>query len=1121
MIQTKYGLDQTLVNGVFYENIYRNDLGFPSFPNDEFNKGYIVFHNRRYDNLLLKYNVFNQNLVVQESKYEKNGIVYIPPVDFISEFSLEGMVFRKYQFQDSVPGFYQEVFTGNIKCLYTWEKSRKESDHKGSFMAHEYFEAKRKTFLVINDTLHQYRSKASFINLFPIQYKKNISFFIKEKGIKFRKSPDEKIAELAAYCENLLFQTNSKAMVDSIKNEPDIIIGKSFEKFTTSLESNTSYHFFYEPEWVKDILVDTSFSGSDLQNLLSEILKSSRLNFYIDQDNNVIIYPGKAITEEIPEFIEYNTLSSTKDTNSITYLTSTERKYRESQKVAELELVVVGDKNLINKSKTNIVSGRITDQSTGEPLLGATVFVKELGKGTATDLDGYFNMVLPAGRHLLVANYVSQKEKRFYLEVYSDGSISIPLEKELIDINEVQITADRHDNVKGLQMGYEQISIKTMKEIPSVLGEKDILKVALMLPGVQSAGEGSSGLNVRGGTADQNLFYINKMPVYNSSHLFGFFTAINPDIVSDFALYKSAVPSKFGGRVSSVFDVSTRQGNKKEFFGQGGISPISAHTAIEGPIIKDKSSIVLSARASYSDWILSRLNDINLQQSKAAFHDIAGTINTEINDKNILRLFAYNSYDQFSLATTDDYNYSTTGGVVNLKHFFSSSLNGDFAAVFSQYGFNHTSKSNPSEAYRQNYLIKHTEFKADFVKLTGINHRILFGASGILYNLDRGKILPYGDESTRIPIDLNVEKGVESAVYLSDEFTILSRLKMDIGLRYSYYTFLGPDEVYEYFPDSPIDKDNIKEIHSFNNSEIVKSYHGPEPRVALNYILGSNSSVKASYNRIRQYIFMLSNTIAISPTDQWKLTDYHMTPPVTDQLSVGYYHNFPEKGITSSIELYNKWTKNIVEYKDGVDFLSGDPTEWLLVQGKQDSYGAEFMLKKNTGNLSGWINYTYSRSFIQVASSIPTEQVNSGKKYPSNFDRPHSLNVVTSLRRNRRLSFSANLVYSTGRPITYPIAVFPSEGHQHIHYSERNAYRIPDYFRIDFSMNLEGNLLSKKWLHSYWMFSIYNLTGRRNAYSVYYEANNKGVFNAYKLSIFGEPIVTVSWHFKFGNYTSE
>lgn len=907
--------------------------------------------------------------------------------------------------------------------------------------------------------------------------------------------------------------------------EPIIISGNyegiTFTRFVEKIEENYPIRIYFLPAWTEDLIVNVEVENASFAEVLNGIFEESELKYYQDSDGNIVLYQGVVISERLPQYL----ISETTKVEPIPdkeaeKITTAEKNYIEGLKVAELEMIRVGKKDKSSTNKEHVINGKIIDQATGESLTGATVFVKELGIGAATDLDGYFNIGLSEGKYLLEASSLSMRDKKFYLEVLSEGMITIGLDKELVNIKEVRVVANRNDNVKGIQMGYERISSKSMKEIPAVMGENDILKVATMLPGVQTAGDGSAGIYVRGGSADQNLFYVNKLPVYNTSHLFGFFSAFSPDIVNSFELYKSNIPAKFGGRISSVFDISTRQGNKKEFFGKGGISPITGHIAVEGPLIKDKSSFVLSYRSTYSNWLLDRVDDLNIQNSDVFFYDLSAAVNTEVNDKNVVKVFAYKSYDKFSLASTDDYNYSNTGGTVSWKHLFSSSLSVDVAAVLSQYNSGHSSKSNPSEAYQHDYQLNHNELKADFLYLSKNNHRISFGASGILYNLDRGSVLPYDSLSTRVPVDLGIEKGFESGLYISDEFTLLPNLSVLAGIRYSFYSQLGPTEINEYFPNSPKDVNSIKDTLHFSNNQFVKPYHGPEPRLALNYNLGWNNSVKASYNRIRQYIFMLSNTIALSPADQWKLTDYHIEPLSSDQISLGYYQDFPEKGLKSSVEVYKKWTNNVVEYKDGVDFISSDPTEMLLLQGKQESYGVEFILKKTTGKFTGWLSYTYSRSLVQVESDIITEQINYGNEYPSNYDKPHSLNFVSNLRFSRRISFSTIAVYSTGRPITYPIALYYYEGQELLHYSGRNEYRIPDYFRVDVSLNYEGNLNSKKWVHSSWMLNVYNLTGRKNAYSVYFEAED-GKIQGYKLSVFGQPLITLSWNFKFGNYASE
>nr|MDA3823558.1 TonB-dependent receptor [Bacteroidales bacterium] len=542
--------------------------------------------------------------------------------------------------------------------------------------------------------------------------------------------------------------------------------------------------------------------------------------------------------------------------------------------------------------------------------------------------------------------------------------------------------------------------------------------------------------------------------------------------------------------------------------------------SFEGPIIKEKVSVVGSFRSTYSDWILKRMNDKDLRESNASFYDGTLGINSDINESSQLKVFFYRSSDKFSLSSLNDYNYSNNGASVIWKHKFSSTLSSDVSFASSNYQFSNTNKNNISDAYTQDYSIFHNEFRVDFLELKHEKHRIEYGLSSILYSLNRGTISPYGEESNRIPLELGEEKGLENALYFSDEINLLPSLTMMLGLRFSLYSQLGPQKVLSYFEGLPLEQNNVNGETNYTKSQFIKSYSGLEPRLAFNYLLNKRNSIKASYNRLHQYIFLLSNTIAISPDDQWKLVDSHLSPPVSDQVSLGYYHDSKSRGLSLSVEVYNKWINNSIDFKNGANFISGTPIEQQLLQGKQNANGVEFLVKKNTNKLTGWLSYTYSRSFLEMDGAFPSERINGGRPYPSNFDRPHSFNFVSNYRSSRRLSFSANVVYSSGRPITLPVSVYYSEGQQLLLYSDRNEYRIPDYFRIDFSINLEGNLKSRKFGHSYWMFNVYNLTGRANAYSVFYKAE-EGIINGYKLSIFARPIVTLSWHFKLGNYDND
>lgn len=892
-----------------------------------------------------------------------------------------------------------------------------------------------------------------------------------------------------------------------------------FGDFVELVESQTNCHFYYRDGWIAEIRV--SFAGEQvpLKRILHNAFLGSTLNYIIDKEFNVIITEGEQLTGTLPEawVLPAGTegMDPTEDKK-----TDIEIRYINGRKTAEAETLVIGNKQAGRSAGNVIINGKMTDSETGEPQIGATIYIEELKIGAASDVVGYYSIVLEPGRYSAVFNSMGMKEQRYFIDVYSNGRLDIVLEKELIPIYEVTVKADRYHNVKGLQMGFERLDVKSIKQIPVVMGEKDLLKVAQMLPGILNVGEGSSGFNVRGSPADQNMFYINKVPVYNPSHLFGFFSSFSSDIVKDFRLFKSNIPAEYGSRLASYFDITTRDGNRNKFSARGGISPITGHAAIEGPIKKDHTSFVLSARSTYSDWILKRLEDPELRNSNARFYDVAGNVTMEPDKKNLIKVFAYHSFDRFSLSSTNRYQYSNSGGSVDWRHRFSPALSADLTAVAGSYGFQTLDYNNPSASYRHDYSIDHYEAKANMRWIAGQKQSLSFGAGVINYRLGRGDIVPEGPESMKVPISLGTESGIESAIYMADEYKVLPWLTLYGGLRYSLYSYFGPEKVFEYYPDSPMDPNNISDTLYFNGSKPVKNYSGPELRAALNFSTGPGSSFKLSYNRVRQYLFMLSNTIAVAPTDQWKLSDYHIRPPFMDQYSAGFYRDFPEWGINTSVELYYKKIEDIVEYKDGANFISSPNVETEILQGDQQAYGIEMLLKKNLGKLNGWISYTLSKAQVQVDGDHPWDKINFGSPYRANYDKPNALNVVGNYRVNRRFSISSNLVYSTGRPVTYPVSVYYYDGQGFIDYSLRNKYRLPDYFRIDFSINLEGNLKARKLAHSYWMLNIYNLTGRKNAYSVYFLSEG-GKINGYKMSIFGTQIFTLSWNFRFGNYASE
>jgi hypothetical protein len=891
------------------------------------------------------------------------------------------------------------------------------------------------------------------------------------------------------------------------------------EDFIEAMEQSLGVTFFFRAEWVTGIRISAQGTDLSLSRVLASHLQPFGIDFYMDDGANIFIVPGDLVVlgDELKSGREYQQTQALEPTSQESLV---ERYFGGGATQGIIESVVIGTESEATRGSTVRLYGKVRDRQSGESMIGATIYVNDTRSGTATDYDGEYQMVLSPGDHQLIVNSMGMKERKYNLSIHSDGRLDIDLEKEIIALNEVVITAEKNQNVSGIQMGYANIDIKTIKEIPLVMGEKDVLKVAQMLPGVQTVGEGASGFNVRGSSADQNLFYINNIPVYNTSHLFGFFSSFSPDIVKDFNLYKSNIPVEYGGRIASVFNVSTREGNKNHVTARGGISPITGHVAVEGPLKKEKHSFVLSARSTYSDWILRFLEDPDLRESRASFYDLSAGITLEPDDRNLVRVFGYYSSDQFKYSDLLEYDYQNLGASISWKRRISPALNLDLSTVYSQYAFGTINKEYLSSAYEHDYQIGHWETRAGFNWTPGSKHLVTFGGNMIYYDLKRGTVNPFGPESNRIPLPLGTDHGLESSVFIGDKYTVLPWLTIYGGIRFAHFAYLGPSEVYTYVPGAQKLPENVTDTLRYNTGEPVKTYSGPDFRLAFNVRTGATSSIKLSYNRIRQHLFLMTNTVAIAPTDQWKLSDYHIGPPYGDQISAGFYKDFRNTGIRTSAEVYLKRVHDVVEYRSGADFIGSARIEEDILQGKQDAYGVEMILEKERGRLNGWISYAYSRSLITVDGAEPWERINGGISYPANYDKPHAINLILNYRLNRRLSLSGNMVYQTGRPVTYPVSSYYLNGQQVINYSERNAYRLPDYFRIDLSVNLEGNLRSRKKIHSYWMINIYNLTGRRNAYSVYYRSE-EGQINSYRISIFGTTIVSLSWNFKFGNYASD
>ncbi|UCH14216.1 MAG: TonB-dependent receptor, partial [Bacteroidales bacterium] len=879
------------------------------------------------------------------------------------------------------------------------------------------------------------------------------------------------------------------------------------------IEENYNYTFFFKKEWVDNIKINQTPDNNLLSEILSNTFNNTDIRFYLINDN-IILTKNYIINTNIIEVYDTVQLSDIQEDKSIEHKISKSVSPESILSESLQDIIKIGNPVLKEEKGLATITGFIKEELTGEPVIGCVVYIDDLQKGVITDVSGYYIISVPKGEHQITIHSMGKEDVTKEIIVYSDGSLNIRMEEKLIQLSGVVIKADRYHNVGGVQLGMDKLEIKTIKQIPASLGEADIMKSAILLPGVQTVGEGASGFNVRGGNTDQNLILLNGAPVFNTSHLFGFFSAFNPDVIKDFKLYKSWIPAKYGGRLSSVFNIDTKSGNRKKLAGNLGISPVTGKLTVEGPIVKNKSSFIIGGRTTYSDWILRRLKKADIRNSRASFYDIVGKIAYDINDRNMFDISAYLSSDYFKFNTNTEYNYKNRNLCTHLKHIFTNKLILDLSGIYSHYSYSIYENESELEKSNLTYDIKYGEIKADFNYFLNSSNKINFGLNSGLYRLNPGSYLPEGKESLIIPVRMENEKANETALYISDEYDLSQKISLYAGFRYSVFALLGPRTVYNYAGGIPRNTSYIEDTAFYSKNRIIKTYSGPELRLSLRYRLNTNNSVKLGYNSMRQYLHMLSNTTSISPTDTWKLSDKYISPQTGNQISLGYYKNFLSGNIETSAEVYYKKIRNLIEYKGGAELLLNETIETDLIKASGKAYGVELMVKRNTGRFNGWLSYTYSRILVKADSQFEESKINSGKYFPANFDKPHDLTCVANYKFSRRLNMSGNFTYSTGRPITFPVAIYNINNFRLLHYTDRNEYRIPDYLRLDFSVNVEGNLKSKKIAHSSWSFSVYNVTGRKNVYSIYF-ISKAGRVNGYKLSIFGQPVYTISYSIKF------
>lgn len=718
------------------------------------------------------------------------------------------------------------------------------------------------------------------------------------------------------------------------------------------------------------------------------------------------------------------------------------------------------------------LSGTVKDASDGEVIIGATVFIKELTKGTTTNTYGFYSLSVPKGKYSVTVN--SMGYEPFETEVAADGAVlNVELKPSAKEIKEVVVSArKRDDNIKLNLMSAQQVSIATVKKIPALMGEVDLLKAIQLLPGVVSAGEGTSSFSVRGGGIDQNLIVLDEATVYNASHLMGFFSVFNNDAIKNMTLYKGDIPSGYDGRLSSLLDVQMRDGNAKKISGSGGIGLIASRLTLEGPIGSDKTTFIVSARRTYADLFLKLSSDKDVKNNTLYFYDLNAKVSHRFSDKDRVYFSGYFGKDVFSNPDAG-FNFGNSTFTGRWNHLFNPKIFSNFTLTYSRYNYGLSSSMSNESNFDWRYNMNDLAFKADFSFYPTPEHTMKFGYNATLHKLKPGTVKSTGGSSSYQDYILPDVNAFEHSLYLSDDYKATDKLSVKAGLRMTAFSSIGSGTVYNF--DA-----NYDAIDSavYKSGEVIKTYYRLSPRLGIAYQLDDQSSVKANYTRTNQFMQMASNSTAGTSLDLWFTAGKNIKPQTCDQYALGYFRNFFNNTLEASAELFYKNMDNTIDFKDHANLLLNKKLEGELRFGSSKAYGAEFQIQKQEGKLTGWISYTYSRAERTIVG------INENQTYLAPYDRPHTVYIVANYDLSKRFSFGANFVYSTGQPVTYPVARMKIDNVIVPVYSARNAYRMPDYHRMDVSLTYRPQSKKKRVWSGEWNFSVYNVYGHKNAWAI-------------------------------------
>ena len=844
------------------------------------------------------------------------------------------------------------------------------------------------------------------------------------------------------------------------------------------LDSHYPEHYYFIKDAAEQSTFTVSAPRAEFQAAAGQALREKGYVVSSWRDYRFVLH-GKTVFTSLPAGLFDDDRKHADDSDLQQYLAEQSTVATFQNKVYE-----IGEPGAKHSGKA-YVSGHVRDVASNEPLTGVSVYDEKTGAYTVTDANGFYRLALPLGDNTLNLSGYSLDDVHLTLKVYDDGALDVVMKEKVLALNAAVVSADAVSHHRTAQMGIERVRMEVINKIPTAFGEGDVIKAVLTLPGVKSVGEASSGFNVRGGSTDQNLILFNDGTIYNPTHLFGIFSAFNPDIVSEVELYKSSIPAEFGGRISSVLDVRSREGNANKVAGSLGLGLLTSRFSLEGPLAKGKTTFILGGRTTYSNWILNLMpENSNYHGGRASFSDVNASLTHKIDDDNTLQFYAYWSRDAFGFSRDTSFRYSNLNASLKWRRRMSSRLNLTAVAGYDHYDaqLDNTLGENLASGYRVRTGIRQGFAKATFRYSVNDVHNITYGVQTTFYHLLPGIMSGLYEETLVADRRLPAQNALEPALFVSDSWNVSPALTVDGGIRLNGLLALNPS----------------------------KFYINPEFRLSAKYSLRDNFSVKAGFNTMSQHIHLISNTSSVSPIDTWQLCTDRIRPQTGWQAAAGLYWTVADGSIDLTLEAYYKRTAHQLDYKSGATTLMNPHLADDLVETYGKAYGIEFMAKKTSGKLTGWLSYTYSRSLLREMEDRGVETINGGAWYNAPHDKPHEVKLVGNYKFTHRYSLSVNLDYATGRPITLPTSRYRYGGAWRLAYTLRNAHRIPDYFRLDLAVNIDPGHYLRQFSHMSLTIGVYNVTARKNAYSVFVEGNK-----TYMLSVFACPIPYVNLNLKF------